>query len=383
MGKSLKGKECGRGISQRKDGRWEARYTNRFGKRKSLYGSTYNEIVDKLRTAEYEDSQKLNSIDDKVTMDEWYKIWISTYKEKQCKDTTVATYERTYKHWISQDIGNIKVKDLTSIHLQKIINKLESKGTRELVRSIMVNMLKYATICEIVPKNIAMYLDIKRPGDEDCEATFLSNEEIDIIMDYSKGLVVNDIYRFALQTGMRCGEIIGLTWDNVDYNNNVIHISQQLVTIKDSETNKWVNEIHTPKSQAGIRDIPMTQEAKEILKKQREKNNVVKFPNKTDYVFLTKNNTPHFRASISKMSDRVRDKIQNDYPDFPNFSPHTFRHTFASRMIKAGVKPKVLQKIMGHKQLQTTMDLYCHVDDDQIFEAMRIFENGVQLSSNL
>lgn len=380
MGKSLKGKECGRGISQRKDGRWEARYINRFGKRKSLYGSTYNEVIDKLRTAEYEDGQKRSSFDDKITMDEWYKIWIVTYKEKQCKNTTVATYERTYRHWISPEIGDVKVKDLTSIHLQKIINKVEAKSTRSLVRSVLVNMLKYATKCEIIPKNVAAYLDIKRPNDKNQEATFLSNEQIDLIMKYSEGLIINDIYRFALQTGMRCGEIIGLTWNNVDYKNNLIHVTQQLVTVKDPETNKWINEVHTPKSQAGIRDIPMTQEVKDILKKQKEKNNIIKFPNKADYVFLTKNSNPHFRASISKMSDQLRNKIQKDYPDFPNFSPHTFRHTFATRMIKAGVKPKVLQKILGHKQLQTTMDLYCHVEDDQIFEAMRIFENGVQMA---
>lgn len=380
MGKSLKGKECGRGISQRKDGRWEARYINRFGKRKSLYGFTYNEVIDKLRTAEYEDGQKRSSFDDKITMDEWYKIWIVTYKEKQCKNTTVATYERIYRRWISPEIGDVKVKDLTSIHLQKIINKVEAKSTRSLVRSVLVNMLKYATKCEIIPKNVAAYLDIKRPNDKNQEATFLSNEQIDLIMKYSEGLIINDIYRFALQTGMRCGEIIGLTWNNVDYKNNLIHVTQQLVTVKDPETNKWVNEVHTPKSQAGIRDIPMTQEVKDILKKQKEKNNIIKFPNKADYVFLTKNNNPHFRASISKMSDQLRNKIQKDYPDFPNFSPHTFRHTFATRMIKAGVKPKVLQKILGHKQLQTTMDLYCHVEDDQIFEAMRIFENGVQMA---
>lgn len=379
MGKSLKGKECGRGITQRKDGRWQARYTDRFGKRKTLYGSTYNEVTDKLREAEYQDSKKLNSINDNMVMDKWYETWLKTYKEKQCKDTTIATYERIYNYWISPDIGKMRIKDITSYHLQKIINKLESKGMRELVRAVLVNMLKYAVKCEIVPKNVALYLDIKRPEDKDTEATFLTDNEINIIMKYSEGLVINDFYRLALQTGMRCGEIIGLTWKDVDYKNNVIHISQQLVTIKDSETDKWVNEVHTPKSQAGCRDIPMTKETREILKRQREKNDVIQFPNKADYVFLTKNNTPQFRASISKMSDRVRDKIKKDYPDFVNFSPHTFRHTFATRMIKAGVKPKVLQKILGHKQLQTTMDLYCHVCDDQIFEAMNLYENGVQM----
>ena len=379
MGKSLKGKECGRGILQRKDGRWQARFTNRFGKRKTIYGATYNEVIDKLRDEEYKDSKKLNSIDDSITMDKWYEVWIDTYKKSQCRNTTLATYDRMYHRWISPEIGKMQLKNLTNLQLQRIINNLESRGMRELARAVLTNMLKYATQCEIVCKNVALNLNIYRPGDEDEEAEFLTDEEIKIIFKYSEGQTINDIFRLALQTGMRVGEIIGLTWENVDFKNNTIHIVQQLVTVEDPETGKWVNEVHPPKTLAGIRDVPMTKEARNVLKKQREKNNMIEFRNKTDYVFLTRNHTPQFRASISKMSDRLRDKIKKDYPDFVNFSPHTFRHTFATRMIMAGVKPKVLQKILGHKQLQTTMDLYCHVADQQIFEAMNIYENGVQL----
>ena len=380
MGKSLNGKELGKGISQRKDGRYEARFVDRFGKRRSVYGLTIGEVTKKLRDSEYENGNCLNSSDDSMTVDQWYKIWKETFKTEKCRDTTILAYERTYNSWISPEIGKLRISKVTPIHLQRIINKVGSKGSRGLVRSVLTNMFKYACTSEIVKKNVAQNLDIRRATDEDTEPVFLTDEELDIILKYSEGLTINYIFRLILQTGMRIGEITGLTWDNVDYDNNVIHVVQQLVTTKNPVTDKWEIAVHKPKSRSGIRDIPITTEARKIFQELRERNSVIIFPNKSDYVFLTKNNTPHFRATISKMSDILREKIRKDYPDFKNFSPHSFRHTFATKMIESGVKPKVLQKILGHNQLQTTMDLYCHVYDDQIQEAMSIYERGVKMA---
>lgn len=379
MGKSLKGKELGKGITQRKDGRYQARYTNRFGQRKTLYANTYNEVVKKLRDEEYINGKKLNSCNSTMIMDKWYELWRDTFKKNTCRDTTLQTYDRIYTLWIAPSIGKMKLEDISQIHLQNIINSLQSKSMKEITKAVLSNMFKYAVSAELISKNVAYNLNARITEEDDKEVICLTDEELDIIMRYSKGQVINLIYRFALQTGMRVGEIIGLTWGNVDYENNIIHVVQQLVTIKDENTNKWVNKIHKPKSKAGIRDIPMTKETREILNEIRTRDNIIRLFKEDDYVFATKNNTPHFRASVSKMSDRVRDKIIEDYPEFRKFSPHSFRHTFATRMIMAGVKPKVLQKIMGHNQLQTTMDTYCHVYDEQLQEAMAIFENGLQM----
>lgn len=375
MGKNLKGKELGKNIIQRKDGRYQGRYIDRFGKRKSVYGETLNDVRKLLRDKEYENSRNLNSSDETITVNQWYSVWRDTFKVNKCRNTTLESYDRTFRLKISPEIGDMKMIKVLPIHLQRIINKADAKGTRELIRAVLTNLFKYAVASEIVAKNPALNLDIRRIDDEDSEATFLTDDEIQIIMKYSENSCIKNIYRLILQTGMRIGEITGLTWDNIDYEKNVIHVVQQLVTTKDPKTKKWVLEVHKPKSKAGIRDIPMTKETKEILRELREDKDVIKFPKNSGFVFATRNNTPQYRASISKLSDRIRDKIRQDYPDFKNFSPHSFRHTFATKMIAAGVKPKVLQKIIGHNQIQTTMDLYCHVYDDQIYEAMDTFEN--------
>ena len=92
MGKSLNGKELGKGISQRKDGLYQARFVNRFGKRETIYAKTLNEIRHQLRTEQYEDEKMLNVISKEMTLDEWYEIWMNTCK-KNCRSSTKSYWE--------------------------------------------------------------------------------------------------------------------------------------------------------------------------------------------------------------------------------------------------------------------------------------------------
>ena len=240
MGKNLKGKELGKNIIQRKDGRYQGRYIDRFGKRKSVYGETLNDVRKLLRDKEYENSRNLNSSDETITVDQWYSVWRDTFKVNKCRNTTLESYDRIFRLKISPEIGNMKMIKVLPIHLQRIINKADAKGTRELIRAVLTNLFKYAVASEVVAKNPALNLDIRRIDDEDSEATFLTDDEIQIIMKYSENSCIKNIYRLILQTGMRIGEVTGLTWDNIDYEKNVIHVVQQLVTTKDPKTKKAV-----------------------------------------------------------------------------------------------------------------------------------------------
>lgn len=96
MGKSLNGKELGKGISQRKDGLYQGRFVNRFGKKQTLYAKTLKDIRQKLRNAQYEDEKALNVVTKEITLDEWYKVWMATCK-KNCRESTKATYAGQYK----------------------------------------------------------------------------------------------------------------------------------------------------------------------------------------------------------------------------------------------------------------------------------------------
>ena len=116
MGKSLAGKELGQGITQRKDGRYQARFTNRFGKRQTIYAKTLNEIRQRLRNEQYEDEKNLNIVSSDMTLDEWFDVWMDTCK-KNCRNTTRANYTHSYKHlaWIVYpDLQTLSVPILPS-----------------------------------------------------------------------------------------------------------------------------------------------------------------------------------------------------------------------------------------------------------------------------
>lgn len=96
MGKSLNGKELGKGLSQRKDGLYQGRFVNRFGKKQTVYAKTLNEVRQKLRNEQYEDEKALNVVTKDVTLDEWYEIWMDTC-EKNCRASTKETYAGHYR----------------------------------------------------------------------------------------------------------------------------------------------------------------------------------------------------------------------------------------------------------------------------------------------
>lgn len=117
MGKSLKGKELGKGITQLKDGYYQARFTDRFGKRQNLRAKKYSDIMKKLRDAQYEDERQLNVVDTNMTLDEWYAVWMETCK-KNCRDTTKRTYEIQYNR-LREELGWRKLSKLNLVIIQK------------------------------------------------------------------------------------------------------------------------------------------------------------------------------------------------------------------------------------------------------------------------
>lgn len=142
MGKSLKGKELGNGISQRKDGTYCARFVDRFGKRKSIYAKSYSEIRKKLREKQYEDEKQINIVENNMTLDEWFDEWINTCK-RNCRDTTIRTYNIQYNR-LREELGWRKLANLNLVVVQRAFNNLKSDASRADCKSILIDMLNRA-----------------------------------------------------------------------------------------------------------------------------------------------------------------------------------------------------------------------------------------------
>lgn len=376
MGKSLKGKELGKNISQRKDGRYQARFINRFGQRQTIYANTLNEIRSKLWEEQYNDTKETNVISNNVTLDEWFKIWLDTCK-KGCRASTKETYTIHYKR-IQADLGWRKITSLNLVVMQDAVNKLCSDNARKNSKKILVDMLDKAVDSNLLVKNVAKQINPIITREKKKERRVLSVYETEQFLKYAEGTFYYNLFVLALETGMRIGELCGLAWEDIDFKNKLLHVRHTLCYF--SKDGKYVFERHDTKTDNGERMIPLTDKAFWVLKKQRVRKQEIIFKGKTplegyeDLVFVTRNNRPTQQFLIQECMNLIIRRIQQDNHSFETFTPHTFRHTFATRAIENCMQPKVLSKLLGHGQLQITMDLYCHVMEDTLVEEMKKME---------
>ena len=379
MGKSLNGKELGKGISQRKDGLYQARFVNRFGKRQTIYAKTLNEIRHQLRTEQYEDDKMLNVINDDMTLDEWYEIWMNTCK-KNCRNSTKETYASHYRR-IQKQVGWMKLTNLNLIILQQVFNELRSDNERKNSKKILVDMLEKAIDSDLLIKNVAKQINSKVSKEEKKERRVLTLKEEELFLKEAEKSFYYNLFVVALDTGLRIGELMALTWSDVDLKKRVLHVRHTLCYFR--KDGKYTFELHDTKTMNGRRDIPLTQRAYEALRRQRVKKLQVELKGLKapegyeNLVFVTKNNRPTQQFIVEEGILACVKRIQKEYPEFEKFAPHCFRHTFATRAIENGMQPKTLQKVLGHGSLQMTMDLYCHVTDDTIFDAMKLMEKAM------
>ena len=181
MGKSLNGKELGTGITQRKDGTYQARFVNRFGKRQSLYAKTQTEITKKLREAQYEDQKQINVVTSNMTLDEWYEVWMETCK-MHCKDTSRRTYAIQYNR-LRPGLGWRKLTNLNKVNIQQTFNELKSDASRRSCKALLVDMLNCAVDADLLVKNCAVSISTKLEGKAQQEKRILSNEEVQQKLD--------------------------------------------------------------------------------------------------------------------------------------------------------------------------------------------------------
>ena len=377
MGKNLNGKEIGHGIIQKKDGRYEARYIDRFGKRKSISGSDLKDVKKRLNEAIYENEKEIN-IKDNIRLDDWYLKWMNVYKYEMIRENTKRCYNQLYYHHISPYLGNMFLKDITQLNIRELIKRLDKEGygyqVKNKAKVLLVDIFNKAMIDEFVHKNPAKGIQVRH--DESKEIRVLSDDNFFIT---------------AVTTGMRIGELAALRWKDIDLDNKIIHVRRTLVYQKYEDDECKTFHLELPKTKTSIRDIPINRQCETALKKQYIQKNVIadKAPDEKkvekeflDLLFTTKFNTPLNAQIISDAIDKIIKEI-NLMRDVTNemdtFSCHCFRHTFATRCFEAGIQPKTVQNYLGHATLQMTMDLYTHVLKEHQISEMDKLENNLEL----
>lgn len=360
MGKDLKGKELGTGISQRKDGKYTARFVSKNKNRIERRFDKVSEAKKWLAEARYDDEHGNIGASSQMTVNAWFDFWIHEIKEKTTRYNTVRNYTERYKHNIRDVIGDMIISEVRPMHCQNVLNQMEngySGSTMEQCRITMVCMFSCAEENQIIPTN-PVVKSVKCPKKSEKKVRFLTLQEQDKFLETARGTKYFDQFALILQTGLRTGEMMGLKWEDLDFKNRKIHIKRTM----DFRYGDQEFRIGETKSKSGYRTIPMTQKAYDILKakeKERSTRKVCDLRYK-DFVFLNENGVPVKNSAYDTVLYSLAHKA-----DIPKFSMHTLRHTFATRCIEAGVKPKTLQEYLGHSKISITMDLYVHVTDDE------------------
>ena len=388
MGKNLKGKECGRGIGQKKNGLFYARYIDGLGVRHERLFRTVSEARS-WQTGEVANRGIFTPT--MMTVDDWFEFWEKNLINDRAPNT-IRNYRERYEKNIRPIIGAMRLSDVKPMHCKLIFNTMDpvySGGTERQTYITLGTLLKSALDNDLIAKHPCVNIKFGKPVRAVDDIRFLTVEEQRIFLERARRSHNYWQYALILETGLRTGEIIGLTWDAIDISNRTLTVNKQLEYRFSSKI--W--RASSPKTKHSYRTLPLTQRAVDILQEVARTVKTRKTsPNlqtlvytdiltgdeheldMRDLVFLNwRTGMPNKNSSYDTHLYKLCDEA-----GIERFSMHALRHTYATRAIEAGMQPKVLQRLLGHASIKTTMDRYVHVTDDSLRVGVDIFEKGAK-----
>lgn len=385
MARQKKDQPLPKGISLRKDGVYQGRLQI-SGKRYSFYDKDLKSLKKVMQKKQLEAANGLFVQETKIKVNDWFESWLKEYKAASVKYGTLSGYRRVYKSYIADEIGKRRLPEVRPEHIQKIYNDLSKAGyshkTISLSAIVLNGMFKQAFKNQMIVRNPVELASIPRNTKKKKEISVMTKEEQKIFLQYAKESAYCRIYTVALGTGLRVGEIRALEWSDIDYKNNVIHVTG---TLKYSKDRGYFKDL--PKTNTSFRDVPMIPEVVTAFKEQRAEQirqrlqlgDLWRPESGMENFVFTGYYTYHgfgknlCHGAINHDMAKIEERIKEEYPDFPHITPHTLRHTFATRGLENGIPPKVMQEILGHTSITMTLDIYSHVlPDTKAAEIMKV-----------
>ena len=362
-------------VCRRPDGRWQGSIT--IGRddrgrliRKYFYGKTRKETSEKLNRAieELRDNRFINKSDN-PTVEQWCHEWLWSYKRNSVKQKTFDQYETILRTHIIPDIGDIRLADLKTMHIQRIINKMYDSGlshrTIEVMKIVMHAALKQAQRNKLVSENVCE--NVVLPRKQPKHIRVLNEDEQTKLIAALKDNYIGRGLLFALYTGMRRGEVLALKWSDYDKNEKTISITKALSRVRtyNKNGNKTMLTVTTPKTDTSIRTVPLIDKAVELLAEHKRKQErymelVGDYYTDNDLIFSSSRGDYLDPGNFNRKLNKTVKKI-----GIPRISPHVLRHSFATRGLEAEVSLKAMQELLGHSSITVTGDIYTHILKEQ------------------
>ena len=350
--------------------------------------------MNKLYGNIYKEGDVSRQIHASMTLNEWYAVWIQYYKVGYVKPSTLQNYSSIYHNQIKKRIGSLPLQSIQPLHIHHVYRDLEyahlSAKYQHCVHAILSNMLETASQNDLISKNPCHRMKISSLPPK--QEHILSIEEhtalLHTLLQPEHQSIAPPLLTL-LGTGLRVGELLALTWENVDLNTRHIYIEKTLVYLWDPSKNSYAFSFQTPKTSSGRRVVPISPSVAKALESQKcyiahLKQDTQKWHPLLEFenlVFPNSHGRPQQRRDIQRSLDRVvaalneqRLQASHPLPAIPHIHPHTLRHSFATRCFEAEIQPKIVQTLLGHSSIQITMDLYTHVSLEACQKSMQKLE---------
>ena len=414
-----KGRNLWKGEYQKPSGIYEYRYTDALGKTHSVYSRRLTQ-TDKAspekqnepclreleRRIERDRQDGINTaLAEKLTLNAFFEDYINN--KPGLKQSTRTNYKYMYKKYVSDSLGLKKISQIKYSDILKFYNYLITDigfkpRSMEVLHTILHPIFTIAVRDGYIRTNPTDGAMTEIKNSHNCEngkRHALTEVQQSAFMNYISGSQKYShwlpLFTVFLGTGCRVGELIGLRWEDCDFENKLININHNLI-YRLQDNGKCEFHITTPKTQAGIRVIPMLNEVKAALLKERKTQEKTSF-NETvidgyrGFIFKNRFGTVFSPHLINRAIDRiikdynsdetVKAKSENRDPLLlPHFTVHNLRHTFCTRFCENETNLKIIQEIMGHSDIKTTMDIYNEATLDKKKESFINLEGKIKLS---
>jgi len=345
-------------ITRRKDGRWQCQISVGGGERKTLYGKTKKEVQEKLRLAINEQKQGVLSTGPDQTLATYLIYWLETVHKPLIRVRTYEQYLSSINHHIIPRLGKIMLRKLTVQHIRAFYaGKLDERLAPRTV--IQMHMILHKALGDamrdgLIQRNVVSL--VKRPAAAKYEAQILTVEQARKLLDFTKGHRIEAVLVLALTTGVRRGELLGLHWDDVDFEHKIMYIRRSLSRAK----GRGAFEGET-KSKTSRRRIMLSSVAVDALKEHKLRQEIARLEagekwEEQGLVFCGSSGQFLGPETVAKLFHRILSDL-----GFPYMRFHDLRHSAATILLTRGVHPKVVQEILGHSSISVTMDTYSHV----------------------
>ncbi len=375
------------GESQRPNGTYVYRWTDTDGKRNAIYAPTLELLRIQEEQIVVDKYDGIRTDKKNLTVNDMFDLWCQL--KRGIKDSTFKNYIYMFELFVKPVFGKNKISMVKKSDIRRFYNSLADGkilkiATIDNVHNVLHQVFQVAVDDNIIRSNPTdgMLKELKLShGFEREKKNALTVEQqklfFDFLMNNSKNQHWYPIFYIMANTGMRVGEITGLRWRDIDLDEGIISVNHTLVYYNHRDEKGCYFSINTPKTQAGVREIPMTDGVKKafLMEKEYQKNaeieSVSRVDGYDDFIFVNRYGMVQNQGNLNKAirrimrdcNDEVLEKFGADSNPIllPHFSCHILRHTFATRLCESGINIKVIQSVLGHADVSTTMNIYVDV----------------------